>query len=483
MSKPDLAWLDATALSELVSRGEASPLELVDAAIERVEKLNPRLNAVITPLYEKARAEARSPSLPAGPFRGVPFLLKDLICASAGDPIHNGMKLLKERRFIAPDDTYLAARFRSAGLINIGKTNTPEFGLMPTTEPDAYGPTRNPWDTSRSSGGSSGGSAAAVAAGMVPVAHANDGGGSIRIPASACGLVGLKPSRGRVSLGPAVGESWAGAAIEGVVSRTVRDSARMLDAIGGYEEGDPYTAPTPAQPFGESFARPPRALRIGFMDRTPKGRGPLHPDCVTAVRDAAKLLESLGHEVELRHPDALDDPTFSDHFMTIIGAHTAQTLAVMAGMIGRPLVAKDVELWTWNAAEVGRRKSAIDYIDATEWINAYSRGVARFWRDDGFDLLLTPTLGAPPPPLGELLPDPAKPDDMFRKLLDFIPFTPTQNVTGQPAISLPLHWSASGLPIGVQLVGAYGAEDLLLRLAAQLEIARPWAERRPPVSA
>src|SRR5206468_2186763 len=253
----DLALLDATTQAELVRQRKVSPRELVDAAIARIERLNPKLNAVVTQRFEKARAEAAAPDLPAGPFRGVPFLLKDLICHSAGDPYHAGMRLLRELRWVEPEDTYLAARFRAAGFVFLGKTNTPELGPVPTTEPLAYGPTRNPWDTGRSPGGSSGGSAAAVAAGMVPAAHANDGGGSIRIPASECGLVGLKPSRGRTSLGPDIGDSWAGMAVEHVVTRSVRDTAAILDAVSGYMAGDPYTAPPPTRPFRSEVGAAP----------------------------------------------------------------------------------------------------------------------------------------------------------------------------------------------------------------------------------
>src|SRR5882724_1408934 len=290
----DLALLDATAQAELVRQRKASPRELVDAAIDRIERVNPRLNAVITPLFETARAQADSTRLPDGPFRGVPFLLKDLICHSAGDPYHAGMRLLRELRWVEREDTYLAARFRASGFVFLGKTNTPELGPVPTTEPLAYGPTRNPWDPGRSPGGSSGGSAAAVASGMVPAAHANDGGGSIRIPASACGLVGLKPSRGRTSLGPDAGAVWEGMAIEHVVSRSVRDTAAVLDVVAGYVPGDPYTAPPPARPFRAEVGADPGRLRVGLLTRAPGGAVELHPECVRGAQMTARLLESLG---------------------------------------------------------------------------------------------------------------------------------------------------------------------------------------------
>src|SRR5438128_4591274 len=304
----EVALLEATAQAELVRQRHVSPRELVDAAIARIERVNPQLNAVIIQRFEKARAEAAAPDLPDGPFRGVPFLLKDLICHSAGDPYHAGMRLLRELEWVERYDTYLAARFRAAGFVFLGRTNVPELGPAPTTEPVAYGPTRNPWDTARSSGGSSGGAAAAVAAGLVPAAHANDGGGSIRIPASECGLVGLKPTRGRTSLGPDAGESWAGAVAEHVVTRSVRDTAALLDAVAGPMPGDPYFAPPPARPFAAEVGRDPGRLRIGVLARVPGDAFGLHPDCAAAARDTARLLESLGHVVEESHPAALDDP-------------------------------------------------------------------------------------------------------------------------------------------------------------------------------
>src|SRR5437773_7555006 len=291
----ELALLDATAQAELVRQRKASPRELVDAAIARIERVNPKLTAVVIQRFEKARAEAAAPDLPDGPFRGVPFLLKDLICHSAGDPYHAGMRLLRELGWVERHDTHLAARFRAAGFVFLGRTNVPELGPAPTTEPLAYGPTRNPWDTGHSTGGSSGGSAAAVAAGLVPVTHANDGGGSIRIPASECGLVGLKPTRGRVSQGPLTGEAWAGGVADGAVTRTVRDAAGLLDAISNRMPGEPYyPPPLPGRLVREIGADPGR-LRIGVLDR-PGAEGYLDdPQCRAAVAGAARLLESLGH--------------------------------------------------------------------------------------------------------------------------------------------------------------------------------------------
>jgi amidase len=481
MMKDDLGNLDATAQAELVRKRELTPLELVDAAIARIEKVNAKLNAVITPLYEKARAQARG-DLPAGPFRGVPFLLKDLVCASEGDPIAMGMRLLRDAKMIAPHDTYLAARFRKAGFINLGKTNTPELGLNATTEPESHGSTRNPWDTSRSTGGSSGGSAAAVAARMVPVAHANDGGGSIRIPASECGIFGLKPTRGRVSLGPDAGDAWHGFAIEGVVSRSVRDTAAVLDAISGNEPGDPYSAPPQRRAFAEEVSAPAGKLRIGVMRRSPKGGAPLHADCVAAVDDVAKLLQSLGHRVEESHPAALDESEVTDHFLKIVSCHAVTTVQMIGTMVGRKLTREDVELWTAMWLDRGANVSAADYLNSVNWVQVWARRVAQWW-SEGFDLLLTPTIAQPPPTLGTLVPRPENPNEARVRLSELMQFTPQFNATGQPGASVPLYWNSAGLPIGTQFVAGFGREDLLLRIASQLEQARPWKDRKPPICA
>jgi amidase len=477
----DFAFADATTQAELVRRRDASPRELVDAAIARIERLNPQLNAVIHPLFEKARKAAESP-LPDGPFRGVPFLLKDILGTSAGDPYHMGMGFLRQQRWMEPGDAALTSRFRAAGLVVCGRTNVPELGLMPSTEPAATGPTRNPWDPTRSPGGSSGGSAAAVASGMVPVAHANDGGGSIRIPASACGLVGLKPSRGRTSLGPASGELWAGFGAEGVVSRSVRDTAAILDAIEGYETGDPYTAPAPLRPYREEVGADPGRLRIGLLAEDPRGAAPVHPDCAAAAQAAARLLASLGHRVEESHPTVLADPAFAEAIILIVTTSVARDLDLWAERTKRRLHEHDVEPTTWLMAEAGRGPSARDYIRAVAAMHAATREVLGWWRR-GFDLLLTPTLPEPPTVLGSFTPTPDEPMRGLLHATSFVTFTMPFNATGQPAISLPLHWTGAGLPIGVQLVAAYGREDLLLRVAAQLEQAAPWAARRPVIHA
>jgi amidase len=477
-----LAALDATAQAELVRRGEATPAQLVDAAIARIERVNPELNAVIHPLYEKARAAARDPALPAGPFRGVPFLLKDLDSHSAGDPCHCGMKVLKELGWTEASDTFLVQKVRAAGFVIAGKTNTSELGNVPTTEPAAYGPTRNPWDPARGPGGSSGGSAAAVAAGLVPAAHASDGGGSIRIPASACGLVGMKPSRGRVSMGPDHGESWGGFTSLGAVTRSVRDAAAILDALAGPMPGDPYVAPPPARPFAQEVGAPVTRLRVGFTARSFGGAIPVHPDCAAAAESAAKLLASLGHAVEEAFPPACADGSTIGHATRVMSACTARALDQWGERIGRPLRPDDVEPLEWVVAEMGRKVSATEWLVAIDALHAYTRRVAAWW-EGGFDLLLTPTLAEPPPLLGQFAATPQSPLQGWIRSAPFVCFTQPFNITGQPAISLPLHAAAGGLPIGVQLVAAYGREDLLFRVAAQLEAAQPWSGRRPRVHA
>jgi amidase len=476
----DLGALDATAQAELVGSGEATPVELVEAAIARVEELNGELNAVIHPLFDEGR-EAAAGELPDGPFRGVPFLLKDIGASLAGQPLHMGMEFLKRREFRAPLDTYLAQRFRDAGFVTIGKTNIPELGILPTTEPRAYGPSRNPWDTERSTGGSSGGAAAAVAAGMVPVAHANDGGGSIRIPASECGLVGLKPTRQRVSLGPLMGDTMSGLLIELVISKSVRDTAAILDAVHGPAPGDPYVAPAPARPYVEELEADPGKLRIALWT-DPIGEVVPDPEVIAAARAAAEMLEGLGHAVEPMPVEQLGELDLIDSFMVRWGAGQAEILSQLGNVAGEPIGPDDVEPLTWALAEKGRADSAGAYLEAVSMHQLLTRAIAGIY-ESGIDLVLSPTLGEPPPPLGSF--DDSGPDPMAaieRAELTAI-FTAALNATGQPAISLPLHWSDEGLPIGVQLAAAYGREDLLIRVAAQLEQAHPWAEQRPPLFA
>ena len=474
--------LDAVAQAELVRRREVTALELVDAAIARIERVNPRINAVIIPLFDKARTLAQSGSLPQGPLTGVPFLLKDLLCTSGGDPQHDGMRLLRQLNHVAPHDSYLAAKFKRAGLINLGKTNTPELGLNVTTEPEAYGATRNPWNPSYSTGGSSGGSAAAVAARLVAIAHGGDGGGSIRIPASECGLVGLKASRGRISPGPDYGEVWHGFAIEGVLTRSVRDTAAVLDAIAGNMPGDFYSAPPQSRPFSDELALRPQQLKIGMMRHEPQEGAPLHEDCRTAVEDTARVLESLGHRIEESYPAALDENKLMwHHFTDIVSCQTVSAIEQYEQIAGRKINAEDVETGTWYFIERGQDISAARYLSSIQWVHGWTRRVAHWWSEQGFDFLLTPTIATPPPPLGTLMATRESPTGHIERLMAMIQFTPQFNATGQPAISLPLYWNAQGLPIGIQLVAPLGGEGMLLEIAARLEEARPWGDRRPAI--
>jgi amidase len=472
--------LDACAQAEQVARGAVTPLELVDAAIARCEKLDPTLNALVSPQFERAREQARSPDLLRGPLRGVPLLLKDLGAHLAGDPVYNGMQILKRRDWREPGETYFAARLRRAGAISLGRTNSPELGLAPTTEPLSHGPTRNPWNADHSPGGSSGGSAAAVAAGLVAAAHASDGGGSIRIPAAHCGLVGLKPTRGRSSFGPDLGDRWAGFSCEGFVTRSVRDTAALLDIVAGAEPGDPYAAAPPARPFRDEVGAEPGRLRVGLLARAL--RGDTDAECSAAAERSAGLLAELGHDVSESHPPALADEAAGPAFITVVASSTAWALDAWGAKLGQTLGPDDVEPLTWAVAELGRGMTAAQYVAAIATCHDFTRRVAAWWQS-GFDLLVTPTCASPPPELGHFDPAPDNPLLGFARSAPFSIFTSPFNVTGQPGISLPLHWSAAGLPVGVQLVAATGREDLLLRVAAQLEAAAPWAGRVPPLHA
>lgn len=469
-------WADATALAAAVSAGDVSPVELVDAAIARIEALDPTLNAVIHRRFDAARREALDPAL-AGPFRGVPTLVKDLGAAMAGEPLHAGLRVARDAGWTSRHDSAVVTRLRSAGFVVLGRTNTPELGTTITTEPVSYGPTLNPWDTGRSAGGSSGGSAAAVASGMVPVAHASDGGGSIRIPASNCGLVGLKPSRGRVSRSPE-GESWMGGSTDGALARSVRDAAGALDVLAGAEPGDPYAAPALPGPLGDEVGRDPGRLRVGLLDHPPSGAA-AGEAVSSAARAAASLLERLGHEVEVSHPAALDDEDgFRRRFLTVVACGVAADLAAWEERLGRPIA--DDELEADNAAlrHMGAAVGAAEYLAAVSWMHRFAREAAAWW-SQGMDLLVTPVLNAPPPPIGWL----RDPDHAGERVASLMPYSAQWNMTGQPAISLPLGQDPDGLPVGVQLVAAYGREDLLVRVAAQLEVAQPWSQRHPGTSA
>jgi amidase len=465
----DLAWLDATAQAELVRKKEVKPIELVEAAIERIERLNPTLNAVVTPMYDLAR-EAATGKLPEGPFSGVPYLLKDILAAYAGVKMTLGSKVLQN--FVPDQDSELVARLKRAGLIIIGKTNVPEFGILPTTEPHLFGPSCNPWNTERTTGGSSGGSAAAVASGIIPMAHANDGGGSIRIPASCCGVFGLMPTRARNPLGPNFGDLISGLIIEHAVTRSVRDSAALLDATSGPDIGDPYWAPPPKRPFLQEVGEDPGKLRIAFTTKAFTGVD-IHSDCIQAVHDAANLCAELGHAMEEVAPE-LDGELILKAFTALWSSGTASTLKFLSA-------SKDqVEPLTWAIYEMGSSYSAPDYLLALQTVQWISRQIARFFCD--YDVLLTPTLAEPPVPLGTFDSPPDDPLKGFHRAAEFVPFTPICNMTGQPAMSVPLYWNSDGLPIGTHFIGKFGDEATLFSLAAQLEQARPWADRKPPVS-
>ncbi len=468
-----LSELDATAQADLVRRGEASPRELVDAAIARIERHNADLGAVIVPLYASARDAADH--APDGPFRGVPIVIKDLCATVGGAPYAGGLLPLKRANVIAPADSHLVATLRRAGFIIVGKTNTSELGILPAAEPRAWPPSRNPYDLARSPGGSSGGSAAATAAGLVPIAHANDGGGSIRIPASCCGLFGLKPTRGRISFGPTLGDVNGGLVNEHVVARSVRDSAAVLDLLAGYQPGDPYTAPPQVRPYADELARPPGPLRIGFMTKhlRPEGdRVESHPDCCAAVEHAAKLLASLGHHVEEAEPDAMQDPEWTPRFLSLWVVGVTMEIAEASQILGRPIEEHEVEPLTWALGELGKLIAGPAYVAAWRWLHRATRRIAKFW--ERYDLWLTPTITSPPVPIGTFASTADDPLAAIFRAGELAPFTAPFNGTGQPACSVPLYQNAAGLPIGIQLVAAHGREDLLFQVAAQLERAQPF---------
>lgn len=483
----DTQWLDATEQAALIAAGEVSAAEMVDGAAERIDRIDGDLNAVVMRWYDRARSQAvaidsaRASGSPDGddpaPFAGVPFLLKDLGAHDAGMPMTSGNQAMRDAQPISARDMTIVSRFRDAGLVTLGRTSSPELGSLPVTEPTAYGPTRNPWDTSRTPGGSSGGAGAAVASGMVSIAHASDGGGSIRIPAACSGLVGLKTSQGRITMGPYANES--GLSVSFCVSRSVRDSARLLDAVHGPGVGDTVIAPAPTRPYVDEIHSAPRRLKIGLLDTHPVGNA-LHDDCVAAVRSAATMLEGLGHDVSLGHPPALEDKSFTPRFMAMWSTMMAVSIDAMGDSIGRKLTEDDVEPVNWALARHADSVTSVEYAEALAAVSEFRRELHSWWTD-GWDLLLTPTLCEPPVKIGEHDSTPDDPMAGMRRAAEFIAFTPPFNASGQPAISLPLHWNDDGLPIGVQLVGAYGREDLLLAVASQLENAHPWADRRPVI--
>ncbi|MBL7174529.1 MAG: amidase [Desulfobacteraceae bacterium] len=466
---------DALDLAQLVRKGDVSATELLEAAIESVEERNPTLNAVVTPMYDEARQSIEA-GLPDGPLRGVPFLLKDLGAFYNGVKTSYGSTLYAA--FVPDHDSEIVIRYRKAGLVICGKTNTPEFGLTVTTEPRLFGPCRNPWNLDRTTGGSSGGAAAAVASGMVPAAHASDGGGSIRIPASCCGLFGLKPTRGRVSMGPDLGEGWNGMSIHHVISRSVRDSAAFLDATAGPALGDPYWAPPPPRPFLEEVGKDPGNLRIAFTTTPPSG-ATVDPACVTAIRETANLCESLGHTIEESSP-TVNQEELGPATMTLMNTDVRTKLEVRAEALGREPSPEDVERVTWQMAEAGKELSAVSYLKAVQTLHRVGRQVAHFFED--YDILLSTVLLKPPIPLGVLDMMSEDRETYIRTINSFFGFTSLFNVTGQPSMSVPLHWSDDGLPVGLQFTARFGDEALLFRLASQLEAAQPWKDRRPSIN-
>jgi amidase len=474
----ELASLDGIAQAELVKAGELSPRDLVTGAIERVEALNPQINAVTIPLFEKALTAAdRDPGQGSSqPFGGVPIVIKDN-AAAAGEPRYRGMRLLRDLGWIENHDSFAVARLRQAGFISIGRANLPELAGGITTEPLAHGPCRNPWNVEHSVGGSSGGSAAAVAAGLVPVAHGTDGGGSVRIPASLCGVVGLKPSRGRISMGPEFTDT-EGLSTASVLTRSVRDTAAAIDSIAGSVAGDPWTAPPLRGSLLDAVARDPAPLRIGVWTPSGDPSSSVHPDCSAACEAVADLLVSLGHKVEASHPKELT-AAVTPSFFAVATALIAWEVADISRYTDRQITEADVEPVVWKAVEAGRQVSAVAYQDAIAEIRSTSRRFAAWW-DEGWDLLLSPTVAQPPWPLGAV--SPPTPEDPWPDVRPWIPFTPQFNLSGLPAISLPLHWSTAGLPIGVQLGARLGREDQLLAVAGQLERARPWSHRWPACS-
>ena len=484
---------DGLGMAELVRKKETTPAALCEAAIERIEAVNPEINAVVTPMFDRARTAAATMRL-AGPFAGVPFLLKDLMAAYAGVTLSNGCKGLRD--YIPPYDSDLVKRFKLAGVNVLGKTNTPEFGLVAYTEPELHGPTRNPWNTDHTPGGSSGGSAAAVASGMVPLASGGDGGGSIRIPSSCCGLFGLKPTRGRTPTGPDYGELWEGAAIEHVITRSVRDSAAMLDATCAPDLGAPYVIQQPERPYMDEIEREPGKLRIAFNTRSPLDT-PVDPDIVKATLETALMLQKLGHTVEEAVPE-VDGRALAMSYLSMYFGEVAADIDELKKVLGREANRDDVETLTWTLGLLGKATSAFSFVKAIRMWGRASRIMARF--HETYHVYLTPTLAHPPIRVGALKPKPLekaalgmvnkfglgkllKRAGVVEKLamenLAKTPFTQLANFTGQPAMSVPLQWTSDGLPCGMHFMAAMGAEATLFRLARQLEVEKPWFDKRP----
>jgi len=465
---------DAVGLAELVAKKDVSAEELLDEAIERNERVNPEINAVSLKHYDEARAAIKA-GLPDGPFKGVPFLIKDLHLLLTGTITTYGSGLFRD--YMADHDATLTERYKKAGLVIFGKTNTPEFGLTVTTEPRLFGATKNPWNPAHSPGGSSGGASAAVAAGILPIANASDGGGSIRVPAATTGTFGMKPTRARTPMGPDRGEGWAGQSISHAISRSVRDSAAMLDATTGTAPGDPYEVAPAARPFAEEVGRDPKPLRIAMWTKRSDGTDP-DPEVIKAVEDAAKLCESLGHKVEEATVGA-DAAELGRAQITMIAANVAAAVDGRLAQLGRGLQDGDIEYSTRAMVEIGRAITGPDYVNATIFMHQLGRKFAAL--HETYDVYLCPTLGMPPVTLGTI--DMMSEDtETYTKLLRaYCPYTAMFNMTGQPSMSMPLYWSEAGLPIGTMFTGRFGDEATLFQLAGQLERARPWGDKRPTI--
>jgi amidase len=466
---------DALGLADLARRRQVTPVELLEAAIERVEARNPRVNAVVMKLYDLGR-KAIADGLPDGPFTGVPFLMKDLTASLAGVPMTRGSRFFADAPPPAADSEHVK-RLRRAGLVIFGRTNTCEVGLSLTCEPQLYGPTRNPWDQSRISGGSSGGAAAAVGARMLPMAHATDGFGSIRAPAACCGLVGLKPTRARNTMAPYTGEGLGGLSAEHAVTLSVRDSAALLDATAGAGAGDPYVAPTAARPFLQEVGADPGALRIAYTTAAPNGAA-IELESLRALTETVALCANLGHKVEQADPD-IEGSAVVPTFLTIAAANTVVNLASHP-TAGRPPRPDEVERVTWATARMGDRVTSADYVRAIHTAHRLGRQMAQF--HERYDVLLTPGLATLPVKLGWIDMMMEDVDEYWRRVFTFSPFTVWFNITGQPAMMLPLGRSGNSLPVAVQLVARYGDEATLFRLAAQLEKAHPWFDRKPALA-
>jgi Asp-tRNA(Asn)/Glu-tRNA(Gln) amidotransferase A subunit family amidase len=471
-SNTDYERYDGLGLAGLVKDGSVSASELLEAAIERVEQRNPAINAVVDRMYDQAKA-AIAAGLPSGPFSGVPYLLKDSGPLYAGTITTLGSSIF--RKFVPDQDSEIVVRLKQAGLVILGKTHTPEFGLSTSSESRLFGATHNPWNPEYSAGGSSGGSAAAIASGMVPAAYGSDGGGSIRIPASCCGLFGLKPTRARTPAGPEVGERWSGMVIAHAITRSVRDSAALLDATAGAEIGDPYWAPPPKRSFQAEVGADPGRLRIAFTTK-PWRFHDVDSECVDALDEAAKLCEELGHHVEEAWPE-IDKSELAKAVWIIITAQTRALLQRATLVLGRQATLEDVETVTWAYSESARQFSASDYAEAITTVHRTGRVVGRFFT--AYDILMTPTMCTPPHKLSEV--SMMRTDiEAYRNIVaGDVGFTQLFNAGGNPAMSVPLHWSAEGLPVGVQFAAQFGNEATLFRLAGQLETAQPWANRRP----